>query len=318
MHMSAEEEKMKRDRSPSYPMIPLGHAINRLAAFDEYFKRHPAPFKQIGLAWSIKPGSSQATGTAAALKSFGLVEYQGAGDDLKVLLSNDGRTYLRAQQESTKKEVLQRVALNPKAIAKYWAEWGSSRPPDPVCLDELVLKAKFSPSGADAFLKVYDSTISYAGLVESSKLADRLLDELARFPPKLKVGDFVQWENNGVLQFPQPRRVMEVTESGDFAMVDGSTTGLPIKELTVVSPPPPADTKIEPSTGMIGLNSVAPKAAASAGMRQDVWNLDEGAVVLQYPAKMSAASFQDFEDWINLQLNRIKRGINQQARDNVG
>ena len=39
-----------RDRSPSYPFIPLKTAIERLEAFEKYFGRHPAPFKKAGLA----------------------------------------------------------------------------------------------------------------------------------------------------------------------------------------------------------------------------------------------------------------------------
>src|SRR5882672_7560261 len=160
MNDSDTPTKGKRDRSPSYPSISLKTAMERLATLDEHFKRHPAPFAKAGLAWGMKVASSQASSTVAALKSFGLVEYEGSGNDLKVNVSEDGRTYLRAQQENIKLEVLRRVALKPKAIAKYWAEWGNPRPIDDVCLDELVLKAKFSQPGAQTFLKVYDATIA--------------------------------------------------------------------------------------------------------------------------------------------------------------
>ena len=170
--MSEQETtvKAKRDRSPSYPSIPLGTAVERLAALDEYFKRHPAPVSMVGTAWGIKPASSQAGQTVAALKSFGLVDYQGSGADLKAVVSDDGRTYLKAQQDDIKRKILRQCALKPKAIAKYFSEWGAVRPPDEVCLDELVLKAKFSQPGAKIFLKIYDSTIAYAGLSDSDKI----------------------------------------------------------------------------------------------------------------------------------------------------
>lgn len=48
---------------------------------------------------------------------------------------------------------------------------------------------------------------------------------------------------------------------------------------------------------------------AKNDMRQDVFSLDEGTVVLQWPAQMSADSYEDFESWIQLQLRKIKRSI---------
>lgn len=237
MNESETPTKGKRDRSPSYPSISLKSAVERLAAMDEHFKRHPAPFAKAGLAWGMKVASSQASSTLAALKSFGLVEYEGSGNDLKVNVSDDGRTYLRAQQENIKRDVLRRVALKPKAIAKYWAEWGNPRPIDDVCLDELVLKAKFSQPGAQTFLKVYDATIAYAGLAGADKVKDKQqADEDSTDVGKLlAVGDYVQWESNGVLQFEQPKRVRAIQESdgSGWVFVDGSETGILMTEVSI-------------------------------------------------------------------------------------
>jgi hypothetical protein len=166
---AAAAPKAKRDRSPAFPFIPLQAAIARLVAFEDYFKRHPAPAKQSGLAWGMKGWTSQAQQTLAALKYFGLVEYQGSGADLQAIISEDGRTYLRAQQDAVKQDVLKRVALKPKNIAKYFTLWGVERPPDPVCLDQLVLKDSFTEAAAKTFLQVYDATIGYAKLSDSDK-----------------------------------------------------------------------------------------------------------------------------------------------------
>lgn len=45
------------------------------------------------------------------------------------------------------------------------------------------------------------------------------------------------------------------------------------------------------------------------GMRHDVFALDEGNVVMQWPEKMSAESYEDFKDWVELMLRKIKRSI---------
>jgi hypothetical protein len=226
----------KRERSPAYPTINLRVAIERLVALDEYFKRHPAPISKVGLAWDMKPTSSQAYSAIAALKSYGLVEYEGSGADLKAKVTDDARTYLRAQQEGTKREVLRRAAMRPKALTKYWNLWGADRPPDPICLDELVLKAKFSQAGAENFLKVYDANIAYAGLSGSDKISIKEEDRTDENDTQgVGIGDLIQWESAGVLQFDQPKRVRAIQphEGSDWVFVDGSDTGIPMNEVTI-------------------------------------------------------------------------------------
>jgi hypothetical protein len=160
----------QRDRSPSFPFIPLKVAVDRLVKFEEHHKRAPVPPDRIGAAWGMKPNSSQAQQTLAALKAFGLLETRRATDGRYVYISEDGRTYLRAQQDSIKSDVLRRAGLRPKQIAIHWKDWGDERPNDAHCQDDLVLKGGFSEDGAEKFLRVYDETIAYAGLSDSDKI----------------------------------------------------------------------------------------------------------------------------------------------------
>ena len=159
------ENTGQRDRSPAYPIVPLETALQRLTEFDTHFKRSPARPEKIGDAWGIK-AKAYADRTAAALRYFGLLEYQGTGKNRHVVVSDQGRKFLRAQQEETKREVVKAAALRPKQIAKFWNDWGADRPADAACLDDLVLEKGFSEAGAREFLKVYDATISYAKLSE--------------------------------------------------------------------------------------------------------------------------------------------------------
>jgi hypothetical protein len=161
-----------RDRSPSFPFIPLKTAVERLEAFEKKFGRHPTPASRAGLAWGLKGKSSQGDQTLAALKSFGLVKYDGMGAARHVSLTEEGRNYLRAQQDSVKKEILKICALRPKIIRKFWASWQADRPTDEVALDKLVLDDRFSDAGARTFLKIYDDTISFAGLSASDKIPE--------------------------------------------------------------------------------------------------------------------------------------------------
>ena len=45
------------------------------------------------------------------------------------------------------------------------------------------------------------------------------------------------------------------------------------------------------------------------GMKEDVFSLKEGDVVLQWPERLSAESFQDLQDWTEIVLRKIKRSV---------
>jgi len=303
--------KTPKDRSPSYPFIPLKVAIERLVALDAKFGRHPAPALQAGIAWDLKPTSSQAAQTLAALKSFGLVDYQGAGDDRSAALSDDGRTYLRAQQDSVKQEVLKRVALKPRAIAKYWNDWGPDRPPDPVCLDQLVLKGGFTQSAADTFLRVYDETIRYAGLSETdidAPLGQAVGDDEK---PAISVGDLVHVEINGQLVFPEPKRVRAIqTHDGKpWVYVEGSQSGVSMDNVRLhqkgsseAFTPPPLMEEARPGT--------------KTGWKEERLVDDAGdETFLSYKGEPSLERYEFIRDYLEFRISRIKKATAQAGRD---
>lgn len=55
-----------------------------------------------------------------------------------------------------------------------------------------------------------------------------------------KVGDYVQWEPKGIMQFGEPKQIVKISDDGAFAFVDESVTGLPVGELTLQDKPVPA------------------------------------------------------------------------------
>jgi hypothetical protein len=167
---SPKDAAGQRDRSPAYPVIALEAAVEKLAEFDVHFKRTAARPEKVGEAWAIKT-KAYADRIAAALRYFGLLEYQGSGKDRSIVISENGRKYLRAHQDELKREIIKVSALRPKQIAKHWNEWGVDRPADAACLDALMDEG-FSEGGARDFLKVYNATITYAKLSVSDKSPD--------------------------------------------------------------------------------------------------------------------------------------------------
>ena len=74
-----------------------------------------------------------------------------------------------------------------------------------------------------------------------------------------------------------------------------------------------AKTDESPPSGVAVAEEKGPKlgARAPAGeeMKENNWTLDTGVATLRWPARMSAAEFEEFEMWINLQLRTIKRTV---------
>jgi hypothetical protein len=55
--------------------------------------------------------------------------------------------------------------------------------------------------------------------------------------PAPQVGEYVQWTSDGVDQFKPARKVTQIQDR--YVWVDGSQTGIPLSEVTVVEPPAP-------------------------------------------------------------------------------
>lgn len=301
-----------RDRSPPFPFIPLEKAIERAREFEAQYKKASGRIANILPVWGYTPKSSGGMQTIGALKAYGLLEDDPSGTERKLKLTDLALRILKDERPGKRQEAIEEAALKPKLFSDYWVRWSAGRPPDVECISELTLERGFTEDAARRFIQVYDDTLHFSGRETADKVSDKLFKELDDLPPapKVKVGDFVQWAPGGVLQFPEPQRVRAISEATDFVMVQGSETGLPIGEVTVVQR---QDTKLEPRTGAPTLGSTAAPEVKPAipRVRQDIWTLDEGPVILNYPAKMSAESYADFEAWINLQLKKIKRSIEQ-------
>lgn len=304
--------KAPKDRSPSYPFISLKTAIDRLVSFDATFGRHPSPASKVGLAWKMKEASSQAAQTLAALKSFGLVDYQGAASDRIASISDDGRTYLRAQQESVKEAVLKRLALKPKAMEKYWTDWGADRPPDPLCLDRLVLKDGFTQSAAETFLRVYDDTVAFAKLGKSDKPSGVISDDEDEDLPleddeDVEVGDLVQVEIGGALQLPKPTRVRAIQEhqGARWVFIDGSETGILMNNIIIEEKARARDAVTPPT---LPLMKEREQRHAEDGWHEERLLDDRSEeIFISYKGEPSVARYEFIRDYLDFRIQRQQK-----------
>lgn len=70
------------------------------------------------------------------------------------------------------------------------------------------------------------------------------------------------------------------------------------------------ETGAVPKSLVEGLDRLSmPKPGKRPGMNQDTLTLDEGQVVLQWPAVISPENYEDLRDWMELMSRRIKRAV---------
>jgi hypothetical protein len=75
----------------SFPLLPLGEAVERLIAFEKYYGRRAAPIDKAGLVWDLK----QVGDILASLRYYGFVEYTGGTDSRQVAMTEEARHLIR-------------------------------------------------------------------------------------------------------------------------------------------------------------------------------------------------------------------------------
>jgi hypothetical protein len=276
----------------------------------DYARRAAAPVDSvIAEAWKYKPTSSSGIKVLAALKSFGLVEETSSANGKALKLTPRAVRILLDDPDSPERNLeLKAAATAPRWYDYCWKTWGKEMPPS--MRSNLLIDHGFIDTTVDAFLRDYKKSIAFAGLMseqEANKCAESSADSTKQFT----IGDYVQWESQGVWQFKSPMRIRAFTEDGEYALVEGSNTGVPVDELIPQATPLPGE-----MTAPLSLQTKRPEPPAipaGARVRQDVFSLTEGTITIQWPASLSQESFQDFSDWLELLKRRIQRSVEVKA-----
>lgn len=167
-----EDDDNKVARSPQFPFISLEKAVARAKEFEAAFGQNSGRPASVAKTWGYSEKASGGIQTMAALYAYGLLNDEGSGASRKLRLSQLALTILKDKRPSNAEKALQQAALKPRVLNELWSEWGTSRPPDHECLSILHLDKKFREDAAERLLKIYDSTIRYAGLASSTPNAD--------------------------------------------------------------------------------------------------------------------------------------------------
>lgn len=309
----------KTMRSSAYPFIPLGMAIQRAKEFWDKERRSAAPIHAAVSHWNYSEKSSGGKQTIAALLQFGLLADEGALADRTVRLTPEAIDILLMPPDDPRRaQLIKKAAKAPKIFAELLSKATDGElPSDQTLTYYLVREKNFNPNTVKDFIKSFRETIRFAGLTKSDNMSSADLanpenpkDDAGR-EPRIKVGDTVQWTSGGVDQLAMPVRVVSISPDGLYAFLEGSNTGLPVEELTVATAfaqAKPSDQAPPQGSGPLP-PPPPPPVIRAVNTKQDVFSLDEGQVVLQWPASMSPESFEDFKAWIDLQVRKIGRGV---------
>lgn len=301
----------KKTRSPNHPLVSLPKAIERVGQLFRKYSSHDVPLEPLHGLWGYKAGSAAGDQCVAALNSYGLIRVTGKGKSRRVTISEAGERIIRnAPDRAT---LIQTAALRPRIHQEVWGHYeGKQLPPDDLFRQYLVWDRpkgkRFNEDVVGNFIARFRESLEFAGLStdhvndkieENGDTEDR--DEPPVDPPQVAVGNFVQWTSGGADQFPEPRRVIGLSEDGQWAFVDGNPTGLPMNELTTVPTPAPT-TSAQATPPANPFSRVQHPGVATERMA-----LNEGPVELTMPEKLEPESVSDFRQWLEDLPSRAHR-----------
>lgn len=294
--MADEAPQKRRVRSPGYPSISLKEAVERAKTLYAHAHTYDASLNDVLQHWDYSASSGLGRTTLAALKHFGLlVETGGRGEDRQVRLSKRALQIVQDEVEGSPERLraIQEAALDPEIYKELRDKWNDRLPSAQIVRTFLVREKHFNPASVGGLLEDYRTTISFANLGESCILSEE---------ETVKVGDYVQWVSDGIPRFPEPRKVTELSDDGEWARVEGSGSGVQVAELTVEKQ---SETK-NPSPNPFSGTSVTMS-------KRDTFTCSEGEAVFIWPSKLTSADYNDFKVWADLIVKKIGRSVSDKS-----
>jgi hypothetical protein len=285
------EHKSIPQKSPNYPNMSLEEAISKARVLYDKDGKAGAP-KKVGLAHlGYNTLSGPALRTLSTLRKFDLI----TDKDGRIIPSQRSIDLLVYPKNSERYiAALRGIALKPIVYNKLWNKYQDGFPSDASLKAELIDEYNFNPKQVDRFIADFKKTIEFAGLT----IGSGSLSGEDKGDQKLKIGDYVQWESQGIVQF-EAKQITGFSDDGTYAFVEGTNTGLPVGELSMAN----ASVK-ESEKGRSGATFTNVRLNA---LNTETFILDEGQATLQLPAKLSPESCEDLKAWLELIMKKMKR-----------
>jgi len=154
-------QKVKRQRSPSFPVIPIDDAITRLKIIFQHDKKAFTTADAILSHLGYKGGARSGTAgrVVSALKQYGLLDEKGG----QFRVSDAGFRILHLPEDSDERAKLTKeAALSPPIFQKLLSYYSGEIPSDTALKSHLVLNEGFNTDSVEQFIRVFRKTIDIA------------------------------------------------------------------------------------------------------------------------------------------------------------
>jgi hypothetical protein len=228
-------------RSPTYPSLSLRESVQAVRKIDSQYRSSPVDREHAAKLIGYSSLSGPAAKALAALASFALVERAGKG---MMRVTSLARSILHAHSDEERRSMLLEAAMQPPLFQNIRDRFPDILLPPEDGLKTYLNREGFNASAVGPATKAFLDTMQYIkehGVSESHGPAGERSAESSSPDDRFggaHVGDLVQWESGGVLQFNPPRRVRWVSDDGAWLAVEGSDKGIPMNEIIVESANP--------------------------------------------------------------------------------
>lgn len=292
-------------RSPAYPSMSLEDALAAVEKIEAQYRGSPVDREDGAKILGYSGGTGPANKALAALASYGLVERAGKG---MMRVTSRARSIIHPDNDADRDKELLEAALEPKLFKELRERFEDISVPPMDGVVTYLNREGFNPSAVGPAAKAFIKTMEFIqSRRESESHVPDVLDDADSESPNqtfggASIGDLIQWESQGALQFESPRRVRWVSDDGDWLAVEGSDIGVPMNQVTVEQ----AGTKSSPPIPPAQSNE-QPDAPTTAGQRKAVFPVSEGDVTFLFPDGMTQEGIEELEAYLAVFLKKEKR-----------
>jgi hypothetical protein len=125
--------------------------------------------------FGYKPKSGAGSVVIAALKKFGLLDYQGSGDARRARLTDAALDIIldTREDDSERRAAIQHAALLPSIHKELLAQYPDGLPSEASLRYNLTRERGFTPGAADELVRELHSTLEFAGLTNGGATLSR-------------------------------------------------------------------------------------------------------------------------------------------------
>lgn len=244
-------EGSKAIRSPSYPNMSLRDAVAAVGKIEAQYRSSAVDRELAAKLIGYSSLSGPANKALAALASYGLLERAGKGD---ARVTERARAILHAGNDQERSANLFDAASSPALFRAIREKFQDIPVPPEDGVVTYLNREGFNPSAVRPAARAFLETMKFVEELRATESHANQPSRAAESPsvaaPKgggqfggARVGDLIQWESGGALQFEKPRRVRFVTDDGGWVAVEGSKTGVPMSEVIVQDRAAPNDAR---------------------------------------------------------------------------